>query len=351
MVDVHTVSAGGGSIAWVDEGGALRVGPRSAGAEPGPVAYGLGGVEATVTDANLLLGALPEGGQLGGGLVLRRDLSEWSLTRLGERLGLDACSTAIGVVRVADMEMVRALRLISVERGLDPRDFALVAFGGAGGLHACALAEDLGCRNVLVPRAAGVLSAFGLAISEVRHDYGRPLLGDTVEESDLEAGFTALESAAVADLQTPATQRLADLRYAGQSFELTVPGSTTTVLKQAFHAEHERRYGYRIDDEPVEIVNLRLAATVPGAVPDLLEQEARGSGAVVGHRQLLIEGGAADAAVLNRAMMGAGSTVKGPAVVEFPEATCLVRTGWSGVIDQVGTLVLTREPAVGEARL
>ncbi|HEY4991795.1 MAG TPA: hypothetical protein VII33_06885, partial [Nakamurella sp.] len=131
----------------------------------------------------------------------------------------------------------------------------------------------------------------------------------------------------------------------------TVPGSTTTVLKQAFHAEHERRYGYRIDDEPVEIVNLRLAATMPGAVPDLREQEARGSGAVVGHRQLLIEGGAVDAAVLNRAMMGAGSTVKGPAVVEFPEATCLVRTGWSGVIDQVGTLVLTREPAVGEARL
>jgi len=347
MVDVHTVSAGGGSIAWVDEGGALRVGPRSAGAEPGPAAYGLGGVEPTVTDANLLLGALPEGGRLGGGLVLRRDLSERSMTGLGERLGLDASAAALGVVRVADTEMVRALRLISVERGLDPRDFALVAFGGAGGLHACALAEDLGCRTVLVPRAAGVLSAFGLAISEVRHDYLRPVRGDTVEEADLEAGFTALESAAGADLQAPATQRLADLRYAGQSFELTVPGSARAELEQAFHAEHERRYGYRIDDEPVEIVSLRLSATVPGAVPDLLEQEAQRSGAVVGRRQLLIEGGAVDAAVLNRAWMGAGSTVQGPAVVEFPEATCLVRPGWSGVIDQLGTLVLTREPAVG----
>jgi N-methylhydantoinase A len=348
MVDVHTVSAGGGSIAWVDEGGALRVGPRSAGAEPGPAGYGLGGVEPTVTDANLLLGALPDGGQLGG-LVLRRDLSERSLAGLGDRLGLDARAAALGVVRVADTEMVRALRLISVERGLDPRDFALVAFGGAGGLHACALAEDLGCGTVLVPRVAGVLSAFGLAISEVRHDYLRPALGvgRSVGEFDLEAGFTALESTAAADLVTPATQRLADLRYAGQSFELTVPGSATAELERAFNAEHERRYGYRIDDEPIEIVNLRLAATVPGVLPDLLEQEPHGS-AVVGHRPVLIEGGAVEATVLNRARMGAGSTLQGPAVVEFPEATCFVRPGWSGVIDHVGTLVLTREPTVGE---
>jgi N-methylhydantoinase A len=244
--------------------------------------------------------------------------------------------------------MVRALRVISVQRGLDPRDFALVAFGGAGGLHACALAEELGCRTVLVPRAAGVLSAFGLAISEVRHDYLRPALGDgrSVDEPDLEAGFTALEAAAGADLMSPATQRLADLRYAGQSFELTVPGSAIAELQRAFHAEHERRYGYRIDDEPVEIVNLRLAATVPGVRPDLREQEPQGS--AVGRRRVLTEDGAVDAAVLNRALMGAGSTVQGPAVVEFAEATCLVRPGWSGVIDHVGTLVLTREPAVGE---
>jgi N-methylhydantoinase A len=351
MVDVHTVSAGGGSIAWVDEGGALRVGPRSAGAEPGPAAYGLGGVEPTVTDANLLLGALPDAGQLGGGLVLRRKLAERALAGLGERLGLDASAAALGVVRVADTEMVRALRLISVERGLDPRDFALVAFGGAGGLHACALAEDLGCRTVLVPRAAGVLSAFGLAISQVRHDYVRPVLGDvhSVDEADLESGFAALESAAAADLDTPATQRLGDLRYAGQSFELTVPGTAAAELEQAFHAEHERRYGYRIDDEPVEIVNLRLAATVPGAIPDLLEQKTQGGDAVVQHRRVLTEGGAVDAAVLNRALMGAGSTVQGPAVVEFAEATCLVRPGWSGVIDQIGTLVLTRKPAIEES--
>jgi N-methylhydantoinase A len=351
MVDVHTVSAGGGSIAWVDDGGALRVGPRSAGADPGPAAYGRGGVEPTVTDANLLLGALPDGGRLGGGLVLRRELAERALAALGERLGLDASAAALGVVRVADTEMVRALRLISVERGLDPRDFALVAFGGAGGLHACALAEDLGSPTVLVPRAAGVLSALGLAISQVRHDYARPVRGGghPVKEEDLEAGFTAVETAAVADLDGPVTQRLADLRYAGQSFELTVPGSTAAELEQAFHAEHERRYGYRIDDEPVEIVNLRLVATVPGVVPDLLEHKTQGTDAVVQRRRLLTADGVVDAAVCSRAQMGVGSKVRGPAVVEFADATCLVRPGWSGVIDRVGTLVLTREPAVGES--
>ena len=177
MVDVHTVSAGGGSVAWVDEGGALRVGPQSAGADPGPACYGHGGTLATVTDANLVLGALPDGARLGGDVVLRRDLALEALARVGARLGLDARETALGVVRVADTEMVRALRLISVERGLDPRGFALVAFGGAGGLHACSLAEELGCATVLVPRAAGVLSALGLAIGEVRHDHVRSFAG------------------------------------------------------------------------------------------------------------------------------------------------------------------------------
>jgi N-methylhydantoinase A len=347
MVDVHTVSAGGGSIAWVDEGGALRVGPQSAGAEPGPAGYGLGGDEPTVTDANLLLGLLPDGGRLGGGLVLRRDLSERALTRLGRRLGLDARQSALGVVRVADTEMVRALRLISVQRGLDPRDFALVAFGGAGGLHACALAEELGCRTVLVPRAAGVLSALGLAISDVRHDFLRPVpidnRGGAQGTADLQTAFTALEAAAQASLDGPVTQRLADLRYAGQSFELTVPGSTAGELEQAFHAEHERRYGHRIDDEPVEIVNARLIATVPGARPDLVEPEEHSDGAGVGHREVFLDGAGVAAGVLDRTRMGRGSRVEGPAVVEFSEATCVVRPGWSGVVDAVGTLMLTRE--------
>ncbi|MDQ3864058.1 MAG: hydantoinase/oxoprolinase family protein, partial [Actinomycetota bacterium] len=176
MVDVHTVSAGGGSIAWADAGGALRVGPHSAGAEPGPAAYDKGGTEPAVTDANLFLGYLADGTELGGEVVLRRELAEKALAALGENLGLGAEDVALGTVRVANAEMTRALRIISVERGLDPRVFALLAFGGAGGMHACALAEELGMPTVLVPRAGGVLSALGLAISDIRRDYVGPYL-------------------------------------------------------------------------------------------------------------------------------------------------------------------------------
>jgi N-methylhydantoinase A len=196
MVDVHTVSAGGGSIAWADAGGALRVGPHSAGAEPGPAAYERGGEEPTVTDANLFLGHLEDGATLGGEVVLRRAAAEHALERTGERLGLDALETARGIVRVADAEMVRALRVISVQRGLDPRDFALVAFGGAGGMHACSLAEELEMEVVLVPRAAGVLSALGLAISDLRRDDVRPYHA-ALEELDAAAVEEAFADATV----------------------------------------------------------------------------------------------------------------------------------------------------------
>ncbi|MDO8120181.1 hydantoinase/oxoprolinase family protein [Isoptericola sp. b490] len=345
MVDVHTVSAGGGSVAWVDEGGALRVGPHSAGADPGPVAYGLGGTEPTVTDANLVLGALPDGARLGGDIVLRRGAAERALAALGARLGLDARQTALGVVRVADTEMVRALRVISVERGLDPRDFALVAFGGAGGLHACALAEQLGSSTVLVPRAAGVLSALGLAISEVRHDHVATVAGR--HDADLEAMFGELEDRAGAALPGATLARQADLRYAGQSFELTVPGATRAALVEAFGDAHERRYGHRIDDEPVEVVNVRVVATRAGAVPDLRgsERPAAAHGSRVGHRRLLLDTGETTASVHDRTRMAPGSTVAGPAVVQMPESTCVVRPGWSGRVDEVGTLVLRREEA------
>jgi N-methylhydantoinase A len=238
--------------------------------------------------------------------------------------------------------MVRALRLISVERGLDPRDFALVAFGGAGGLHACALAEELGCVTVLVPRAAGVLSALGLAISEVRHDHVRPFTSR--RDDELEPAFVEAESAALTALPDAELLRQADLRYAGQSFELTVPGRTRPELEAAFGEAHERRYGHRIDDEPIEIVNLRLVATRAGVVPDLRGAERPGfPGAAVGTRRVLLDVGEVDATVHDRTLMGPGSAVTGPAVVEMPEATCLVRPGWAGQVDEVGTLVLRRE--------
>jgi N-methylhydantoinase A len=348
-VDVHSVSAGGGSVAWADEGGALRVGPRSAGADPGPAAYGLGGEEPTVTDADLLLGYLADGATLGGEVVLSSDLARAAMQRLGERLGLTVEQAAAGVARVAEAEMGRALRMISVERGLDPRDFALVAFGGAGGMHACALADELGMPSVLVPRAAGVLSALGLAIADIRRDYVGPLLGEiaTVDPARLADAWEALAERARKDLRglaaEPNLDRLADLRYQGQSYELTVEGETPAALAEAFHVAHQRRYGHREDDEPVEIVNVRLVATVAGQRPDVIEPEPPEVDARTGYRDVLLDGTWVRADVLDRGLMGRSSGVRAPAVVEFAEATCVVRPGWTGIIDSAGTLILTRE--------
>jgi N-methylhydantoinase A len=316
MVDVHTVGAGGGSVAWLDEGGALRVGPRSAGAAPGPAAYGRGGEEPTVTDANLVLGYLADGAVLGGEVVLRRSLAERALARLGG----DPVETALGVVRVADATMNRALRVISVERGLDPRGFALVAFGGAGPLHACSLAEELGLRTVLVPEASGVLSALGLAVSDLRRDYLAPAGTDVAE----------LERAAAGDLPGSRCERFVDARYHGQSYELTVPADG---WEQRFVEEHRRRYGFAMDDE-VEAVSIRVVATVPGPQVELRPESRRSRRA---ERRAYVDGGWADVPVL-----GPGAAVDGPAIVELPGATCLVRPGWAGGPDAGGTLVLER---------
>jgi N-methylhydantoinase A len=345
MVDVHTVSAGGGSVAWADAGGALRVGPRSAGAEPGPAAYAKGGEEPAVTDANLFLGYLADGTELGGEVTLRRDLSEKALASLGEKLGLDAEETALGIARVADAEMARALRVISVERGLDPRDFALLAFGGAGGMHACTLAEELGMPTVLVPRAGGVLSALGLAISDVRRDYVLPYLEafGEVEPEEVERSFAEMERGAEEHLEGPGHTRRADLRYAGQSFELTVEAEEPLhELEERFHAAHEQRYGYRMDDEAVELVNLRLVSTVPVEKPELHEPAPAGEGAEPERREANFDGEWLEVPVLDRELLGEGSEVEGPAIVEFRESTCVVRPGWRGVVDAVGTLVLER---------
>jgi N-methylhydantoinase A len=231
-VDIHTVGAGGGSIVWRDAGGALRVGPQSAGANPGPACYGRGGVDATVTDANLLLGRLPD--QLAGGVELDRSTAERSL---------DDVDPA-AVVEVVNAEMLRALRVVSVERGHDPADFALVAFGGAGPLHACELAEELGIRTVLVPDVAGVLSALGLVASEERRDHVRSFLVPLREAGELPQ------------------EGEADLRYRGQSFELTVP--LQDDLEAAFHCAHEERYGFADREREVELVAVRTAAVQPG---------------------------------------------------------------------------------------
>jgi len=346
MIDVHTVSAGGGSVAWVDAGGALRAGPHSAGADPGPAAYGKGGEEPTVTDANLFLGYLQDGATLGGEVTLSRERSAEALKRVGSEASMDALGVALGVVQVANTEMVGALRVISVERGLDPREFALVAFGGAGPLHACSLAEEIGIETVLVPKGSGVLSALGLAVSDIRRDYVTPLLSslDDLDREKLESAFEALEDRASEDLDSPEFHRRADLRYGGQSFELIVDAGDAENLEDLaarFHDAHERRYGYRMDGERVELVNLRLTATVSVEKPELEEPEPEG-GAERGRRKANFDGEWMEVPVLDRARMGRGSEVEGPAVVEFAEATCVVRPGWRGRIDEIGTLILEK---------
>jgi N-methylhydantoinase A len=277
-VDLHTVGAGGGSLVWRDRGGAVRVGPESAGADPGPASYGRGGVQATVTDANLLLGRLPD--RLAGELELDRAAAERALT------GFDPAD----VIAAVNAEMLGALRVISVERGHDPRDFALVAFGGAGPLHACELADELGIETVLVPAAAGVLSAFGLAASDERRDHVRSYVRLLEEVGDLPSRGEA------------------DVRYAGQSFELTVPLGGDVAAE--FHCAHEERYGYAEPERPVELVAVRTADVQPGPRFELPSAEPL--------------------------------EVAGPAVVELDGATCWLPPGWVGARDGNSTLVLTR---------
>ncbi|MDQ3867432.1 MAG: hydantoinase/oxoprolinase family protein, partial [Actinomycetota bacterium] len=342
-VDVHSVSAGGGSIAWVDDGGALRVGPRSAGADPGPAAYGRGGEEPTVTDAGVVLGLLADGATLGGEVVLRRALAEEAVEKLAAASGLDLEQAAVGVLRVANSEMARALRLMSVERGVDPRGLALVAFGGAGPMHACALAEELGVESVLVPRASGVLSAVGLALTSLRRDrlapFRTPL--SALVRDELERRFRSLEEAAGKGLANPRLVRHADLRYRGQAFELTVEAAEPGELAERFHRAHDERYGYRMEDEEVELVSLRVVASVEREPTVSPEPPPRGD-ALRGTRRARVGDERREVEVLERAAMGRGSSVEGPAIVELTDATCVLHPGWQGVVDETGTLVLER---------
>jgi N-methylhydantoinase A len=329
MVDIHTVSAGGGSIAWVDSGGALRAGPHSAGANPGPACYGRGGTEPTVTDANLVLGRLPVESPIAGDLRLDVEAARTAL----ETLGIGSVEEAAeGVIAVAVNAMAQALRVVSVERGHDPAGAALIAFGGAGPLHACELADQLGAVCVLCLPASGVLSAVGLAAAERRRDASRSLLRPLLEAGDLAAA--AAELAAARDGED--LRAAADLRYAGQSFELMVP--LVDELEAAFHAEHERRYGHADPGRPVELVTLRAAAVQPGAEVQLI---------AVGdversRRTIRIDGEDVEADVLSGTGLPPGTEVTGPAVVEFAETTCLVPPGWAGAADEHGILRLER---------
>ena len=277
MVDVQTVGAGGGSIAWRDAGGALRVGPRSAGATPGPPATG-GAASVTVTDANLLLGHLDEDSPLAGGVRLDRGAAERAVGELAKELGLGVEETAAGVARVASAAMAQAVRVVTVERGIDPRELALVPFGGAGPLHAAQIADELGMRRVLVPVASGVLSAFGLVVAERRRDLVESVLlsGDELTAEAWPRWWSGSPSAAArscatrADGAEPELRASYDLRYEGQAFELQIPGDPAPdpdELRRAFDRAHEERYGYADPDAGLELVSVRVAVALPGAEP------------------------------------------------------------------------------------
>jgi N-methylhydantoinase A len=267
ILDIHTVGAGGGSIAYRDPGGSLRVGPRSAGAQPGPICYSRGGADVTVTDANLFLGRLSPRHFLGGEQALEPVAAFAGIARLAGELGLSSAQTAEGIVSVANATMERAIRVISLERGHDPRDFALVCFGGAGGMHAAELAHSLGIPAVVVPPAAGILSALGMLLADFVRDYSRTLLVglSPVSYAPLASTFREMEDAARADCASEGidTRQLTfkkslDLRYAGQGYELTVPAGVDPAGE--FNRAHEQRYGYADASRALEVVNVRLRA-------------------------------------------------------------------------------------------
>jgi N-methylhydantoinase A len=347
-LDIHTVGAGGGSIAWRDSGGALRVGPASAGADPGPACYGRGGLEPTVTDANLLLGRLLEDSPLAGELALDRDAAERAVARLAAELGLRVPECAEGIVRVAESEMLGALRLMSVGRGIDPRGFALMPFGGAGPLHAAALAGELGISRILCPRVSGVLCALGLAAAAPRRDLSRTLMlpcePGSGERLDRERSAMTAEACAALGEEPSRVRVRHELRYSGQSFELAVEESPTADperLREAFARAHELRYGYRDDDAAVELVTVRVS--VWGQAPELRAPAASGGSPQRREtRRVLLGGSAIDAEVL-RGELAPGTRLVGPAVCALPEATLLIPPGWSGEVDAHGTARLRRD--------
>jgi N-methylhydantoinase A len=350
MLAVHTVGAGGGSIAWRDAGGALRVGPSSAGADPGPACYGRGGTEPTVTDANLLLGYLSADSPLGGGVELDRGAAEEAIQELADQLGLELLACAEGIRRVAGAEMIRALRVVTVQRGIDPRRYALMAFGGAGPLHAAQIADELGIDTILCPRASGVLAALGLVVSPRRRDVqrsvlwsGQSLTAEAINDAVSELGDRAREAMHEPEADLHAVY---ELRYAGQSFELAIPGGQTATpeeLREAFEREHEERYGYHDSEQELELVTIRVTATAQGTDVKLAREDSDDDddGLVRSTREATLDGERAELEVLH-GIPGPGVQLDGPAVVELPESTLLVPPGWAAEVDDTGTIRMER---------
>ena len=360
VIDLAEVSAGGGSIAWVDRAGALRVGPQSAGADPGPACYARGGTEPTVTDCNLVLGYLDKQSLLAGDLPIDHAAAEAAISkRLAEPLGVDVRTAAAAVIDVVNHAMAEALKIVSVQRGHDARQFVLAAFGGAGPLHAAALADELGIAEVICPPIPGAFSALGLVGTDLRRDYVRTVYTTTAvaDPAALEAAFAALEreGAAMLDRARIAPERRrfersVDARYERQSYELTVAipegrldAAALGRIAETFHDRHRATYGHDNRAEPVQLVSIRLTAV--GVIPPLAIRDraaAKGTEAIKGNRSVWFrQTGATSATIYDRARMTAGLAVSGPAVIESLESTILVPPGWQAVMDADGFVLMS----------
>jgi len=350
MVDMHTIGAGVGSIAQVDAGGLLHVGPQSAGADPGPACYGRGGREPTVTDANLILGRLLPDHFLGGRMHLDTQAARAALARIAAPPGLSVEEAALGVVRIANEHMARALRMISVQRGIDPRRFTLLSFGGAGGLHVCALAEALNMNQAVIPVHAGVLSALGMLVAPRGRRLSRTLncLLAAVDEQTVNNEFAALEQQGITALRQEGiaaadirVERSVDLRYRGQSTTLTVPWQDGADAAAAFHHAHDIHYGHRLD-LPVELVNLRVATREPR--PELALSTAHTGAEGATAADVRIYGVAEPVAVWERTALRGLQYIKGPALITDTVSTTFLAAGWRCRSDDYGNLLLDRQP-------
>jgi N-methylhydantoinase A len=363
MLRIHTIGAGGGTIAWLDGGGILQVGPHSAGADPGPVCYDLGGAQPTMTDANVVLGFLHPQHLLGGRVKLNSAKARHAIAELGGPLGLDLLQTAAGMVRIINAKMEEGIRAVSTELGYDLRDFALVAFGGAGPVHAGRLAADLGMGHVVIPPMPGVTSALGLLMADPRRDYVRSRLRllSELDVGELNRLFAEMRDLAGRECQAdgfpPGQLSLThamDLRYLGQGYELTVPipgdghlaPEDLGALRSRFDDQHQQLFGHSARGEPVEAVNYRLRATVAVTKATLKRHRKSRTGperALIGERQVFFEGAAGmhGCPVYDRARLSPGHTLRGPAIIDQLDATTVVYPGQTAAVDGFKNLVIT----------
>lgn len=364
MIDINTIGAGGGSVAWIDPGGALQVGPVSSGSVPGPVCYGRGGTEPTVTDANAILGRINPEYLLGGEMrVHLEDARDIMRKKIADPLGLDLLEAAEGIIRVVNANMVRGMRRVSVERGYDPRDFALVPFGGAGPLHGADLAEALSMDRVIIPAHPGIGSAFGMLSADVRHDYVKTHISKAGEadHGKVETLFIEMEARATAQLnregfnkEVVILDREVDMRYLRQAYELTVPATETPFapesvdrLVRRFHDMHRHAYGYARDEEPVEIVNLRLVAwgKLPGLNLQIRQSGNHANPEPIATRTVYFRGRAVETAIYQRSTLKPGQTIAGPAIFEQLDSTVVVTPAFTAECDPYGNLILNRKEA------